>query len=193
MKGSVPLQFFFGHGEPVPQQPANEEFSTETWGPQEGQKGTGRRGAEAMSRLAIVAGAIVLILAVLALGDSDPVKPSTSVEDVRRETAEALQAARAYVVHQREEYRQKVGAKLAELAKGIATLQAKAGRAGAKGEAELNAMIADLQVKQEATRRHFEELKAASGEAWADLKVAMETAMKDLEMGYERARARFAI
>jgi hypothetical protein len=52
-------------------------------------------------------------------------------------------------------------------------------------------MIAELQLKKEAARRHFEELKASSAEAWVDLKVAMETAMKDLERGYERARTRF--
>jgi len=144
-----------------------------------------------MSRLAIVAGAIVLSLAVLEVGQNESVKPFTSAEDVKRETAEALQAARAYTIHQKEEYQQKVEAKLDELAKGIATLQAKAERAGARGKAELNAMIAELQQKRGAARRHFEELKASSAEAWVDLKVAMETAMKDLERGYERARARF--
>lgn len=144
-----------------------------------------------MRRLATVIGVILFWLTVSACGQNEPAKPSASAEDVRRETAEALQAAQAYTIHQKEEYQQKVEAKLDELAKGIATLQAKAERAGAKGKAELNAMIAELQQKKEAARRHFEELKASSAEAWQDLKVAMETAMKDLERGYEQARARF--
>ncbi len=144
-----------------------------------------------MRRLAIVAAAIVIWVVVSACGQNEPVTPSTSAEDVKRETAEALQAARAYTIHQKEEYQQMVEAKLDELAKGIAALQAKAERAGARGKAELNAMIAELQQKKEAARRHFEELKASSAEAWVDLKVAMETAMKDLERGYEQARARF--
>ncbi len=145
-----------------------------------------------MNRRAIVAGVIVLSLALLEFGQNESVKRSTSDGDVRRETAEALQAARAYAVHQKQEYQQNVEARLDELAKGIAALQTKAERAGARGKAELNAMIAELQLKKEAARRHFEELKASSAEAWVDLRVAMETAMKDLERGYERARGRFA-
>jgi hypothetical protein len=144
-----------------------------------------------MSRLAIVAGAIVLSLAVLEFGENQPVTPFTTAEDVGRETAEALQTMQAYTIHQQEEYQQKVGTKLGELAKGIATLQAKAERAGAQGKTELNTMLAELQQKKEATRRHFEALKAASGEAWSDLKAGMEAAMKDLERGYDRAHARF--
>ena len=151
-----------------------------------------RAEAETMNRLlAIAAGAIVLSLAVLEFGQNEPVKTSTSAEDVRRETAEVLQAARAYTIHQKEEYQQKVEAKIDELAKGIATLQAKAERAGAKGKAGLNAMVADLDQKKEVARRQLGDLKASSTEAWVDLKVAMEAAMKDLERGYERARARF--
>lgn len=145
-----------------------------------------------MNRRAIVAGVIVLSLALLEFGQNESVKRSASDGDVRRETAEALQAARAYTVHRKQEYQQKVEARLDELAKGIAALQTKAERAGARGKAELNAMIGELQLKKEAARRHFEELKASSAEAWVDLRVAMETAMKDLERGYERARGRFA-
>ncbi len=144
-----------------------------------------------MNRLTIVAGAIVLSLALLEFGQNESVKRSTSAEDVSRETAEALQTARAYAIRQKEEYQQKVEAKLDTLAKRIATLQTQVERAGARGKAELNAMIAELHRKKEAARRHLEELKASSAEAWVDLKLAMETAMKDLEKGYERARARF--
>lgn len=144
-----------------------------------------------MNRLVIVAGAIVLSLALLEFSQNESVNRSTSAQDVRRETAEALQAARAYMIHQKEEYQQQVEAKLDELVKGIANLQAKVERTGAKGQAELNAMIAELQQKKEAARRQLEELKGSSAEAWVDLKVAMERAMKDLEKGYERARARF--
>ena len=144
-----------------------------------------------MNRLTVVAGAIVLALALLEFGQNESVNRSTSAEDVSRETVEALQAARAYTIHQKKDYQQKIEAKLEELAKGIATLQAKAERAGAKGQSELNTMIAELQRKKEAARRHVEELKDSSAEAWVDLKVAMETAMKDLEKGYEQARARF--
>ena len=75
-----------------------------------------------MRRLAIVAAAIVIWVVVSACGQNEPVIPSTSAEDVRRETAEALQAARAYTIHQKEEYQQKLEAKLDELAKGIAAL-----------------------------------------------------------------------
>jgi hypothetical protein len=144
-----------------------------------------------MSRLAIVAGAIVLSLAVLEFSQNESTTPSTSAEDVRREAAEALQTAQAYTIHRKEEYQRKVEAKLDGLAKRISALQATVERAGATGEAELHATIAELQQKKAAARRHFEGLKASSAEAWVDLKVAMDTAMKDLEKGYERARARF--
>ena len=144
-----------------------------------------------MKHLAGVIGTILIWLTVAAWGQNDPANPAASAEDVRRETAELLQAARAYTIHQKEEFHQKVEAKLDELTKGIVTLQSKAKRAGEERKAELNAMIADLQQKKEAARLHYEELKASSAEAWGDLKVAMETAMKDLRMGYEGARARF--
>lgn len=144
-----------------------------------------------MRCLATVIGASLFCLTVSACSQNEPVKPSASAEDVRRETAEALRAARAYTSHQREEYQQKVEMKLNELVQGIATLQGKAERAGARGKAELNGMIAELQQKTETAQRHVEELKAAGTEAWEDLKVATEAAMKDLERGYERARARF--
>lgn len=121
-----------------------------------------------MKRLAIIAGAVVVWFAVSACGQNEPAKPARSAE-------------------RREEYQKKIEAQLDELAKGIASLQAKAGQAGTEANARMQAMIAQMEQKREAAQKKLREMKGATAEAWAQMKADIDATMEDLKQSYERA------
>ncbi|UCD56671.1 MAG: hypothetical protein JSV16_12690 [Candidatus Hydrogenedentota bacterium] len=104
-----------------------------------------------------------------------------SAEDVKKESLEALETAKAYTLQQKQEYQNKIEAKLDEVDAQIDELKARAEQAKDETKAKLYKQIEELQKKQEAAREKLEELKTASEQAWEKLKSEMDAAVEDLE------------
>jgi len=118
-------------------------------------------------------------------------KPGVSAEDVKKETKEALGAAKELTVQQKEEFQKKMRDKLDRIQREIDRLVFKANQAKKETRAELNKVIGELQKKKDAIAKKLQELESASGKAWNDLKSGLNASMEELEKSYKRAQSRF--
>jgi uncharacterized coiled-coil DUF342 family protein len=91
----------------------------------------------------------------------------------------------------RDEYIQKMQAKLEEWNADIDSLTAKASEVSADVRSEYNEQIASLKTKQAAARQKIEELQQAGESAWEDLKAGIELARTAIGEAIDSARARF--
>jgi phage-related protein len=122
---------------------------------------------------------------------SEKSKKKTSLEDVKKETKEALDATAAYTREQQEEYRKKIEAKLKEIDKEIDELKIKAGKLKEDAKVKVDQSVDDLQTKKNEVYVKLDKLKTNRGQAWEDLKSGIDAAMKELGISYEKARSRF--
>ena len=118
-------------------------------------------------------------------------KADVSAEDVKKETKEALEAAKELTVQQKEEFQQKMRGELDRMQTEIDRLVFKANQAKKETRAELNKVIGEVQKKKDATAKKLQDLESASGKAWSDLKSGLNTSMEELEKSYARAKSRF--
>jgi len=118
-------------------------------------------------------------------------KADVSSEDVKKETKEALEAAKELTVQQKEEFQKKMRDELDRMQKEIDRLVFKANQAKKETRAELNKAIGELQQKKDATARKLQDLESASGNAWNDLKSGLNASMEEFEKSYAKAKSRF--
>lgn len=117
-------------------------------------------------------------------------KPGVSVQDVKKETTEALQATKEYTAQHKEEFHKTMHAELDRMQKQIDHLTAKANQAKKGAQVDLNKVIRELQRQKDAAGEKLQELKSASAAAWDNLKSKLTTMMEDLERSYKRALSR---
>jgi chromosome segregation ATPase len=118
-------------------------------------------------------------------------KSGVSAEDVKKETKEALGAAKELTVQQKEEFQKKMRDELDRIQREIDRLVFKANQAKKETRAELDKAIGELQKKKDATAKKLQDLESASGKAWGDLKSGLNASMEELEKSYTRAKSRF--
>ncbi len=118
-------------------------------------------------------------------------KADVSAEDVKKETKEALDAAKELTVQQKEEFQKKMRDELDRIQKEIDRLVFKANQAKKETRAELDKAIKELQKQKDATARKLQKMESASGKAWDDLKSGLNASMDELEKSYARAKSRF--
>jgi TolA-binding protein len=116
---------------------------------------------------------------------------TVTAEDVRREAREAGQAALALAQQKKQEYQKQIEDELSDLDRQIEKLKAQANEAQAEARAKLQAEIAGLEQKKAAARKELDRVKAASAEAWEDMKEGVNAAMENLRKAYQQARTRF--
>lgn len=114
-----------------------------------------------------------------------------SSEDIKRQTGEALETTKNYLIQKRGEYQTQLEDKLHELENKIKELEAKAANAGEETKAKCHEMIETLQQKQKDARNKLEKLKSSSADAWENLKSGTENALEDLKKAYSEAISRF--
>jgi hypothetical protein len=92
---------------------------------------------------------------------------------------------------ERQQYQEKIEAKLRALDQEIDALKAKTAKQSKVTRKQLGQQLSDLDQKRELAHQEFEKLKKSSQEAWPDIKAGVGTAMVDLEAAYERAASHF--
>jgi TolA-binding protein len=139
-----------------------------------------RVGSQAVIAFALLS--VALFLSACGKQDKPVVEEQTevSIETVKEETKEALEAAKAYTLQQKQEYQEKAEAKLDEIDITIAQLKGRAEKASDEAKTKLDAQVEELQKKQEAAREKLQELESAGAEKWEDLKSDMDAAIDDL-------------
>lgn len=91
----------------------------------------------------------------------------------------------------KDDYQQKLEAKLEEWNAELDKLRAKAKGAEADAEREINKEVAQLEERRERARARLEELRAASDDAWHDFKAGAERAFDEMSEAVRQAVARF--
>ena len=97
-------------------------------------------------------------------------KADVSAQDVKKETKEALGAAKELTVQQKDEFKKKMRDELDRMQKEIDRLAFKTNQAKKETQAELDKAVKELQKKKDATAKKLQDLESASGKAWDDLK-----------------------
>ena len=92
---------------------------------------------------------------------------------------------------QRKQFQEKTEARLRELNRKIASLNAKASKQTEEARKELDRQMADLDRKRDVAQQQFERLKNCSQKAWRDMRPGIDAAMRDLGAAYKRAAADF--
>lgn len=91
----------------------------------------------------------------------------------------------------RKAYEEKLDAQLKEWSAQIDLLKARADKATAEAKIEYYKTIESLQRKQDEAGTKFRELKAASNEAWEDLKTGAEKGWTEVKNAFQGAMSRF--
>ena len=108
-------------------------------------------------------------------------KADVSAKDVKKETGEALEAAKVYALQQKEEYQKKMEVKLKELVTQIDKMKAEAKDSTAEAKAGFEKRIQEMETRREAAGKKLDEIKKSSAEAWQNLKSDLDGIMSDLE------------
>jgi uncharacterized coiled-coil DUF342 family protein len=91
----------------------------------------------------------------------------------------------------RDAYQQKLEAKIEGFAAEIAQLKAKADEAEADTKLQMYEEIETIREKQDALRKHLDDLREAGDGAWEEVKAGVELAWQDLNDALKRAADRF--
>jgi hypothetical protein len=108
-------------------------------------------------------------------------KAGVSANDLKKETEEALETAKTYALQEKEEYQEKMEAKLKELDAQIDRMKAEAKESTEEAKAALEKRIQEMEEKREAAGKKLEEVRESSVEAWRNLKSDMDDIMSNLE------------
>ena len=142
----------------------------------------------------IIVSLFVIALSLAACNNQDQAKqtePKVTMQDVTKESKEALHTAMEYTEQKKEAYLQQIETELKAYDQKLDKL--KAGAIGFKDEAkaEYNQQIALLEQKKKSASEKFNELKSASVETWDDVKSGMDKAVDELKGTYDKVIARF--
>jgi TolA-binding protein len=122
---------------------------------------------------------------------ADPTPNKVTSEDVRREVGEAADTAAEYSRQTKEEFQEKMDARLKELDGEIATLREKGSELKDDAKADWERKMADLETKREAARAKLDEVSQSSAEAWKDLQKGAQAAWDDLDKAFHEAASEF--
>ncbi len=85
-------------------------------------------------------------------------------------------------------YQEKIEAQLKEWQIGLEKLKIKAAKAKAEAKLEYQQQFDELAAQQQAARQKLEALKQVGSERWVDLKANLDSAMIELQQGFDRLK-----
>ncbi|MCA9470160.1 MAG: hypothetical protein KC643_32580 [Nitrospira sp.] len=148
-----------------------------------------------MKRLNPFGGYLCLIFATaLGCGNSQPEPESTnaSLQDVKQETKEAIQTAKAYTEEQIKEYRNTLRNQLDLLEQSHDKLKARLNDVQEETKHEIGQVLNELEAKKTDLEQKTQVLQQATGKAFGELKEGTEQALNELEEAYEQALRNFS-
>jgi len=123
--------------------------------------------------------------------DSQKQEAKTTTEDIKKEARDLVETARTYTMEQQQAYEQQLGQKLDEYARKVAVLKAQVATMTGAAKEDMQDKIGSLHTKVEDMKNKAQELQAASGAAWDDLKEGLDKAEDDLEEAFNSAMQKF--
>jgi chromosome segregation ATPase len=110
---------------------------------------------------------------------------------VRRDTGQAAKTAADLSYQTKEEFEQKLDARLKELDAEIAKLREKGGDLKDEAKASREKKVAELETKRDAARARLAEVRKSSAEAWKDVQKGAQSAWDELENAFRDASREF--
>ncbi len=123
---------------------------------------------------------IVLGLFALALGCEKQPPPKVTASQVEKKVAEAAGSAADYARQEKDEYVARAQKAVDQAETRIDELKARARTARTSAKKKLGRQIEAMETKRRLAERKLDELKAAGGEAWRDLRTGVDKALDDL-------------
>ena len=118
--------------------------------------------------------------------------PSTvTSEDVRRETGETVDTAAEASQQTKEEFQERLEARLEMLDGEIAALRAKGRDLNDEAKVDWERKLAVLEAKRDAARAKLAEVEGSSAEAWTEVQQGAQAAWDDLEQAFQDASREF--
>jgi len=122
---------------------------------------------------------------------SSETKPNTTAQDVKKETSEALNTTKDYVVENKDQFIASANQKLQALDAEISRLSERAADLKDDAKTEADKTVVALKEKRGVASQKLDELKQSGKETWNDIKAGFEKAMTELENAYEQTKSKF--
>ena len=113
---------------------------------------------------------------------------SGQLDKAKKETKEAMDAAKDYAYAQRVEYADKIHAELADLNKELDKLSAKVESANESVKADAKAKMQVVREKVAKLNEQLEGVKSATESTWNDVKAGVKKAYEDVKDSFNQAR-----
>jgi len=139
---------------------------------------------------AITAGIVIGVLA-FAGASFAAEKPGVTSEDVKRDAAKTVEAAKAYAEQQKQEYSKQIQSKIDDLSKRIDELKLKGKDARGEALTRMESALSTLKAKQEEVQKQLKEVGSATSAAWSDARKGLDKAVGELQRAYEDATKHF--
>lgn len=139
--------------------------------------------------VAIFAGFVAVMGCEQQSADQTPGKVTS--EDMRRDAGQAAKTAADYSQQTKEEFENKLEARLKELDAEIAKLCEKGRDLKDDAKADWDRKMADLEVKRDAARAKLAEVGRSSAEAWKDVQKGAQSAWDELDKAVRDAAGEF--
>lgn len=140
-------------------------------------------------RLGIAMGVAVLLLC--GCGSAEDATTPSAATRLKKESKEALGAARDVAVEKKDEYSKRFAKQLEAMDKEMEALKAKAKESGAEMRKRYDEQLVELEKKREVLGKRFDEFTSSSKEAWQDMREGLDSAWDDLDKAFQKAKSRF--
>ena len=113
----------------------------------------------------------------------------TSVDKVKKETAEAVDAAGAYAGEKKEEFAARMKGNLDEMDRQIQDLRKESDTKSNEVREATKKKIRELQSKRDEMNQRYNDLEKSTGKAWMHMKTGVEKAWGSVRQAYGEAKS----
>jgi hypothetical protein len=145
-----------------------------------------------MKRYGLCIGIILSLIIWGCSGQEEPVKSKQqeSSAQVKQEVKETVETKKKDVISEHEKLAKEMETKLAEYDKEVKELWKRTFEAAAEIKPQLNQEMEEVQKDLDAVKKKMAEWRSASGKAWDEMALGMETAMAELDKVYQKVRSK---
>ena len=112
-------------------------------------------------------------------------------EEVKKKAVETYTATKEYTIEQKNEFVSSLKNELNELDRDIAVMKAKASTKTDEANKEIKLQIESLEKKRAELNVKIDKLSSASKSAWTELRLGVQSALKEMKTSFNKATEKF--
>ena len=125
------------------------------------------------------------------VGKGEPVGKTTTIDDVHRESGEALSTAQQYAFERKEEYMAKATQAWNDLSRKFdeqtTSLKARLSSASNEAKPKIEQQLKELEERKSKAKAQYERMKSSGSDAWAEVKTGVSRSFDELKDGLQKA------